>query len=211
MLLGSFPVKIKVTYHHVRLHCKTDIFPVDLIGKLNSSPQISLKSECLIDNCSQSYFTCFNGNYILQRCPDLFWFLRERETCVIQSDVSDCEFAPVTQPTQPTTTQPTTVTTPTTTTPATTTVSTPLPPLECPESGVSKLANPTSCTRHFMCFDGSLVERSCSPGLYFSRSRLQCVRRELSDCVLNNDSCPTVNDPDNIVFLADQEDCQRFA
>lgn len=54
------------------------------------------------------------------------------------------------------------------------------------------------------------VQRSCSPGLYFSRSQLRCVRRADSDCLLDNESCPAENDPENVVFLPDQEDCQRF-
>lgn len=156
---------------------------------------------------SESYFTCFNGGFVLQRCPDGFWFLRERQSCVIPSGVTDCEFAPETTE-APTTTPPTTV--PTVPTTVTTTELTTVAPVECADSGVTRIVDPTSCTRHFMCFDGTLVQRSCSPGLYFSRSQLRCVRREESDCLLNNDSCPIDNDPDNIVFLPDQEDCQRF-
>lgn len=61
-----------------------------------------------------------------------------------------------------------------------------------------------------MCFDGVAVERSCSPGLFFSRSQLRCVRRPESDCLLDNESCPAENDPNNVVFLPDQEDCQMY-
>lgn len=61
-----------------------------------------------------------------------------------------------------------------------------------------------------MCFDGVAVERHCSPGLYFSRAQLRCVRRDDSDCLLDLDSCPAENDPNNIVFLPEQEDCQLY-
>lgn len=82
--------------------------------------------------------------------------------------------------------------------------------VNCPENGVTKTANPFSCTRYYMCYDGVAVTRTCSPGLYFSRSQLRCVRRADSDCLLNNESCPIENDPRNVVFLPDQDDCQRF-
>lgn len=83
-------------------------------------------------------------------------------------------------------------------------------PVDCPPQGVSKAANPFSCTRYFMCYDGVAVTRTCSPGLFFSRSQLRCVRRDDSDCILNDESCPLENDPNNVVFLPDQDDCQRF-
>lgn len=79
-----------------------------------------------------------------------------------------------------------------------------------------------------MCYEGVALDRSCSPGnerfnskfyqhlknfnlsgLYFSRGEHRCVRRAESDCLLDDGSCPAVNDPNNIVFLPDQEDCQR--
>lgn len=70
--------------------------------------------------------------------------------------------------------------------------------------------NPFSCTRYFLCFDGTPVERTCSPGLFFSRSELRCVRREESDCDLEVNICPEVNDPNNIIFIANQEDCRNY-
>lgn len=112
--------------------------------------------------------------------------------------------------TQPTTTRPQTTQPPTTASIAiTTTVSSPRL-VDCPSNGVSKVPNPFSCTRYFMCYEGVAVPRNCSPGLYFSPSRLRCVRRADSDCLLDNESCPAENDPQNVVFLPDQEDCQRF-
>lgn len=72
------------------------------------------------------------------------------------------------------------------------------------------MTNPVSCTRYFLCFNGVPTDRSCSPGLYFSRAELRCVRRADSDCALDENSCPADDDPNNIVFLPDQEDCQRF-
>lgn len=156
------------------------------------------------NSCSESYYTCFNLVWILQECPQSWWFQRTQEVCARPLDVWDCEFAPETQP-PPLTEPPTTIPPP----PPPTTIAPPSPDSQCPSSGVSKIINPYSCTRYFMCFGGWLVERTCSPGLYFSRSQLRCVRRADSDCLLDGESCPAENDPNNIVFLPDQEDCQR--
>lgn len=128
--------------------------------------------------------------------------------------------APTTTTTpRPTTTTPRPTTTTTTTRPPTTTSTTTTTSLTttqnpneilCPSSGVSKIVNPFSCSRYFLCFDGTPVERTCSPGLFFSRSQLRCVRREESDCDLEMNICPEVNDPNNIIFLPDQEECRKY-
>lgn len=116
--------------------------------------------------------------------------------------VHTCEFGPPTAPPAPPQTT-------LSTTPATSPTTTRRPnPVDCSFNGVNKVPNPHSCTRFFMCFDGVAVERSCSPGLYFSRSELRCVRRDDSDCLIDGESCPDTNDPGNIVFLPDQENCQ---
>lgn len=111
-------------------------------------------------------------------------------------------------PTAPTTTTVATTTTSSTTPPSTTTQSP--TDIVCPSGGVSRIPNPFSCTRYFLCFDGVPVERVCSSELFFSRSLSRCVRREESDCDLETNLCPEVNDPSNIIFLANQEDCQRY-
>lgn len=154
-----------------------------------------IKDDKKIHPCyfSPSYFTCFYEEYVLQRCPDGFWFERTNEVCDLPHNVFTCEFAPPPAP-------------PETTTLASTTRRP--NPVDCEVDGVTHLPNPYSCTRFFMCFDGVAVEQSCSPGLYFSRSQLRCVRRAESDCLLDGETCPAVNDPDNIVFFPDQDDCQ---
>lgn len=150
---------------------------------------------------------------MLQRCGPVpfVWFNRGPEVCSLPSSVQDCEFAPVTQP-PPTRT--TTTTTESSVDETTSVIVTQPPsgvsPIECPLSGVSKHVNPTSCTRYFMCFGGVAIERQCSPGLYFSRAQLRCVRRDESDCLLDLNACPAENDPDNVVFLPDQENCQKY-
>ncbi|CRL07705.1 CLUMA_CG020659, isoform A, partial [Clunio marinus] len=176
----------------------------------------------------ESYYTCHNLEFIIQRCLEGFWFHRTSETCRVSRDVLDCEFAPPVwppatdpPPTQPptTTTPPATTTPPVTTTPpmttsadvTTSTAASNSPDLvDCPGSGVSVHIHPFSCTRYFMCFDGWLINRTCSPGLFFSRSQMRCVRRSESDCRLDVDSCPADDDPPNVVFLPDQEDCQKY-
>jgi hypothetical protein len=145
---------------------------------------------------------------VLQLCAPypFIWFQRSTELCATVINVHDCEFAPPTQP-PPTST---TLSTTTTTTRVTTEPPSGVSPIECPSTGVSKHPNPTSCTRFFMCFDGVAIERQCSPGLYFSRAQLRCVRRDDSDCSLDNNACPLENDPNNVVFLPDQENCQKY-
>lgn len=171
----------------------------------------------------QSYWTCFEGSFVLQVCPEGFWFARVDEVCRSFNLVDDCEFAPPPTNPPPTNPPPATTTPPTTTAPPTnppppitepdTTTSTAVtsnPLVECPPSGVSYYVNPFSCTRYFMCFDGTAIVKSCSPGLYFSRSQRICVRRERSDCLLDDSVCPLDNDPNNVVFLPDQYDCQNY-
>lgn len=174
---------------------------------------IILENFCLISN-SEHYWTCFNLQYTLQLCgPNPFvWFNYVQQSCSVMWGV-DCEFAPVTDPpTNPPTNPP--PTNPPTNPPPTVVPPEPTPPsnqpISCPSTGVSKHVNPMSCTRYWMCYDGVAVERQCSPGLYFSRAQLRCVRRDDSDCLLDLNSCPAENDPNNIVFLPDQEDCERY-
>ncbi|KAG5678604.1 hypothetical protein PVAND_008265 [Polypedilum vanderplanki] len=146
-------------------------------------------------NCT-SYYTCFNGNFYLQNCPSPFHFNFQLQACDLPENVN-CDLDGTTAPTPPivqTTTTSTTVAIPT----------------ECPSSGILKLPNPKSCTLYSLCFSGTIVEQSCSPGLFFSRSQLRCVRREDSDCEWNTNICPTENDPNNIVFLPNIEDCQKY-
>lgn len=146
----------------------------------------------------ESYYTCHDNTFNLQVCLSPLWFDRRDEVCRSPHLIWDCEFAPETQP-------------PPWTEPPTTEITTTLrPQVECPPNGVSKHVNQYSCTRYFMCFDGFLVERSCSPGLYFSRSQLRCVRRDDSDCLLDDSVCPIDNDPNNVVFLPNQENCQKL-
>ncbi|KAL7050805.1 hypothetical protein ACKWTF_004220 [Chironomus riparius] len=142
-------------------------------------------------NCS-SYYTCFDGIFYLQNCPDSFFFIDEHQSCMYVTD-HICNIPPdqITPPT------------PTTTT-------TPIPiPTECPASGVSKMPNAYSCTNYFLCFAGNKIPQSCSNGLHFSRSQLKCVRPEQSDCVLPT-TCPSGNDPLNIIFLPDRNNCQKY-
>lgn len=164
-------------------------------------------SKYFLAHLSTSYFTCSDGNFILQNCPGSLWFNPVNQFCDFPQNVN-CPHAP---PTTTTTVSTTTSTTLPTTTSTTLSTTTQIPTeIVCPSSGVSRIPNPFSCTRYFLCFDGVPVERVCSSGLYFSRSLLRCVRREDSDCDLETKLCPDINDPNNIIFLANQEDCQRY-
>lgn len=79
---------------------------------------------------------------------------------------------------------------------STTAVTSPRPVAECPLRGVAFFRNQFSCTKFVLCFDGVAIDKTCSPGLYFSRAQSRCVRRDDSDCLLGDGTCPAENDPD---------------
>ena len=61
-----------------------------------------------------------------------------------------------------------------------------------------------------MCFAGIPIERSCSPGLYWNIQNSRCVRKQDSDCVINVNICPDTNNPNDVVFVPNEEDCQTY-
>lgn len=61
-----------------------------------------------------------------------------------------------------------------------------------------------------MCFAGIPIEKSCSPGLYWNIQHSRCVRKQDSDCVINGKICPISNDPNDVVFVPNEEDCQTY-
>lgn len=100
-----------VIFHHAQKSWETYIFLVDLIGSKSSCGFLcNLKR---FELSSESYFTCFNGAYILQVCGPVpfIWFDRTQQGCNIPSQVNDCEFAPTTLPPPTTRPPPTTTTT----------------------------------------------------------------------------------------------------
>ena len=93
----------------------------------------------------------------------------------------------------------------------TTTVAPPVnpPPTVCPPTGLHQIRHQDNCYQFFICIAGIPNERSCSPGLFFSSAFARCVRRAQSDCI-DPDVCPEVDDPYNVIFIPDPEDCQVY-
>ena len=68
----------------------------------------------------------------------------------------------------------------------------------------------TKGNKFILCFAGIPIERSCSPGLYWNIQYSRCVRRPDSDCVTDVNVCPISNDPNDIVIVPNDEDCQTY-
>ncbi|CAO1439718.1 unnamed protein product [Diamesa serratosioi] len=78
----------------------------------------------------------------------------------------------------------------------------------CPEEGLKVMKHESQCGKYIICFGGVRIVRNCSPGLHWSLELQSCTRPEFSEC--EEDACPTTNDPENLVFLPDLEDCSKY-
>src|SRR5690349_7323972 len=83
---------------------------------------------------------------------------------------------------------------------------------ECPRDGVKQIEHPDSCEKYILCIGGNEVERRCGSGLYFSRKHSSCVTADVAECEESDHvwECPEEDDFNNIVFLPNTEDCQKF-
>ena len=83
------------------------------------------------------------------------------------------------------------------------------PLLVCPPTGLHQIRHPDNCYQFIICVAGVPNERSCSPGLFFSSAFARCVRRAQSDCI-EPGLCPEFDDPFDVIFIPDPEDCQIY-
>lgn len=83
------------------------------------------------------------------------------------------------------------------------------PRFNCPSTGLHQIQHPDNCYQFIICIAGVPNERSCSPGLFWSSALGRCARRAQSDCI-DPGLCPEVDDPNNIIFHPDPEDCQVY-
>lgn len=81
---------------------------------------------------------------------------------------------------------------------------------ECPEEGIKLISHPKSCEKYILCFGGVEIERNCADGLHFSREQRACVDPEDADCEEIKKECPDEDDPENIVFFPNTEDCSKY-
>lgn len=79
--------------------------------------------------------------------------------------------------------------------------------LVCPSNNLQWMSHPYNCSRYYVCQRGRTHERSCAPGLLFDNINGQCVWPHQANCVL---TCPQFDDPQNLVFLPNFEDCTKF-
>ncbi|KAG5669038.1 hypothetical protein PVAND_016940 [Polypedilum vanderplanki] len=127
---------------------------------------------------------------------------------------------PTTTTTLPTTTTTTTTTSTTTTTQEpTTTTSTQTtseapeicPPIDDPKNP-QFFPNENDCSKYFLCFNGSIVERSCADGLFWDQNNLWCNFKNETECFWNNydPRCPIPDDIYNPTHLPHETECNLF-
>lgn len=81
----------------------------------------------------------------------------------------------------------------------------------CPEEkGVQLFPHEESCSKYIMCFGGLALERSCAPDLHWSAKGEYCTTKAQAECDIENSLCPEVDDPNNIIFIPSQADCERY-
>lgn len=83
-------------------------------------------------------------------------------------------------------------------------------PIECPATGVEQIPYPYDCERYILCVNGMEIPLQCAPGLHFSPSLRICTAPEIAECEETQRGCPAEDDPFNIVFLPNEEDCNLY-
>uniref|UniRef100_A0A1B0GIR3 Chitin-binding type-2 domain-containing protein n=2 Tax=Lutzomyia longipalpis TaxID=7200 RepID=A0A1B0GIR3_LUTLO len=69
--------------------------------------------------------------------------------------------------------------------------------------------HPSNCSKYILCFNGVVHIRNCAPGLEWDSSREQC--NVPADAQCQPSVCPLDNDPHNLIFLYDDNQCENFA
>ncbi|CAO1435897.1 unnamed protein product [Diamesa tonsa] len=83
---------------------------------------------------------------------------------------------------------------------------------KCPESGVELMQHKSECGKYILCFGGVRIVRNCAPGLHFSSKLQSCTRPEFSECIVEQQTvCPLENDPENLVYIPDYNDCSKYS
>lgn len=80
----------------------------------------------------------------------------------------------------------------------------------CPESGITRHADPSSCTQFHLCYNGVFLEMSCANGLFFSESEQVCLPPREANCTAPQTVCPTELEPGQFVFLSNGRTCDTF-
>ena len=80
----------------------------------------------------------------------------------------------------------------------------------CPTFGLSRIQHSTSCDKYVQCFAGAAVVRDCAPGLRYNVDEQKCMAPELAKCYHDQDDCPLLNDPTNLVYYQDDSECGKY-
>ncbi|XP_055685508.1 protein obstructor-E-like [Lutzomyia longipalpis] len=80
----------------------------------------------------------------------------------------------------------------------------------CPELGLARLPHATSCTKYVQCISGIHVIHECAEGLRYSSFNNRCRLPNLAGCGHDEFLCPLFHDPENLVYLADNDDCAVY-
>lgn len=81
---------------------------------------------------------------------------------------------------------------------------------QCPDTGIKSISHPDNCEKYILCVGGSRIKRNCAPGLHFSRELRQCTQPDVAECEDSEFTCPDEDDPGNLVFFPNTEDCSKY-
>lgn len=82
--------------------------------------------------------------------------------------------------------------------------------ITCPESGITRHADPSSCSQFHLCYNGVFLEMSCANGLFFSESEKICLPPRDANCTVPQTVCPTELQPGQFVLLSNGRTCDTF-
>lgn len=100
----------------------------------------------------------------------------------------------------------------TTTTTSMTTSTEPLPGLRCPfvdnPNNLIFFPHDTFCDRYFLCWNGGMIERTCTFGLIWDQQNRWCDFPENVFCP--NMECPIPDDENQPSFLPNYSECNKY-
>lgn len=79
---------------------------------------------------------------------------------------------------------------------------------ECPSEGIKEISHRENCENFILCVNGREIQRSCPPGLHFSREIRSCVSPDIAGCETNLFTCPEHSD--GINFIPNTENCTSY-
>lgn len=78
----------------------------------------------------------------------------------------------------------------------------------CTQDTFDVFANPFYCNKYVICLGRIPVVRNCAYGLQWNRFEKKCMFRSDVNCDIDHE-CPSIDDPQNIVFYPNEEDCAK--